>query len=214
MAMESAPKVTEAEASGSNGSSSNKSEIIPQMDSNFHKDAVTGETKTFNGQQQLESILTPNKNTILRVNIVALQKEEDEKLTKFLKEILGINNMTSQKQEEKLTNFLQEILGKCPSMLLQVNAMRLDDLIEFAKNNKEPESQPEIVQNPAATARMLQMLQKDAVERKTESLEGKELEHIVTPNRNTILHIHLMALRKREEKKSINFVQEILQKSP
>ncbi|KAM6542222.1 hypothetical protein CsatB_006669 [Cannabis sativa] len=74
--------------------------IITRMDSKLFKAAINGEIQVFKNQLQLDQLLTPEKNTVVHVNIIASKT--------------SIHNNT--------TTFLEGILEMCPQLLLQTNA--------------------------------------------------------------------------------------------
>ncbi|XP_060963200.1 uncharacterized protein LOC133032780 [Cannabis sativa] len=74
--------------------------IITRMDSKLFKAAINGEIQVFKNQLQLEQLLTPEKNTVVHVNIIA----------------------TKTSTHNNTTTFLEGILEMCPQLLLQTNA--------------------------------------------------------------------------------------------
>ncbi|KAF4372764.1 hypothetical protein F8388_000931 [Cannabis sativa] len=74
--------------------------IITRMDSKLFKAAINGEIQVFKNQLQLEQLLTPEKNTVVHVNIIA----------------------TKTSSHNNTTTFLEGILEMCPQLLLQTNA--------------------------------------------------------------------------------------------
>ncbi|KAF4348379.1 hypothetical protein G4B88_015047 [Cannabis sativa] len=74
--------------------------IITRMDSKLFKAAINGEIQVFKNQLQHEQLLTPEKNTVVHVNIIA----------------------TKTSTHNNTTTFLEGILEMCPQLLLQTNA--------------------------------------------------------------------------------------------
>ncbi|XVF28697.1 hypothetical protein REPUB_Repub15cG0052200 [Reevesia pubescens] len=109
-------------------------ENIIYMDVALYKAAGRGEIEIFNNYQgyELESLLTPNHNTVIHVYLVP----HDHYRVKNLDEPFGSASESSQRlfvrksvgDQERIakrrlrSNFVEQILNKCPSLLLQPNA--------------------------------------------------------------------------------------------
>uniref|UniRef100_A0A2N9G8W6 Uncharacterized protein n=1 Tax=Fagus sylvatica TaxID=28930 RepID=A0A2N9G8W6_FAGSY len=78
-----------------------QTEVNTGMQPEYYYAAAKGSIQIFNRTvEPLDSLLTPNRNTILHIYLTALTKEP----------------------ESTTTNFVKEILHKCPSLLWQPNA--------------------------------------------------------------------------------------------
>ncbi|KAJ0102114.1 hypothetical protein Patl1_05790 [Pistacia atlantica] len=93
----------------------------------LYKAAIKGEIQPFtDGNQQLDLILTPIKNTILHVHL----SSETQKSISFVRQmlekcpslLLQVNANGHTPQTRKSREFVRKMLEKCPSLLLQVNA--------------------------------------------------------------------------------------------
>ncbi|TYH78430.1 hypothetical protein ES332_D04G225800v1 [Gossypium tomentosum] len=109
-------------------------ENITLMDASQYKAAAEGKIEVFNNNQglQLESLKTPNHDNVLHVNL-ATQDYAAWIFNIFLLIIIyfpvlyesfyrSLSVFINMKRREKGSDFIEQILGKCPSLLLQMNA--------------------------------------------------------------------------------------------
>ncbi|XLT91572.1 hypothetical protein HN873_013247 [Arachis hypogaea] len=98
---------------------------ITCIDRELYKAAVEGNFKEFINVQSIESILTPNKNTVLHVHLTSTETTPSLLPLPFLLKIqIKFQNLIrykSIKQEPVSERFVQQILDKCEGLLLLPN---------------------------------------------------------------------------------------------
>lgn len=116
-------------------SKADQTHVFTCIDSELYKAAAEGETETFlEYTNQLQCLVTQNRNTVLHIYITALSEKIYEPINRVpeiskawfssvpQKLQRGVSNVPPPSAKTKSSQFLMVILEKCPSLLLQTNS--------------------------------------------------------------------------------------------
>ncbi|TKY59621.1 ankyrin-2 protein [Spatholobus suberectus] len=100
---------------------------ITRIDRKLYLAAVEGNFREFTDTQNLESQLTPNKNTVLHIHLTSTRSETTQNVSQtFVQQIKGkcrgIIFQTRETGTPVSQQFVDEILDKCSGLVLLPNA--------------------------------------------------------------------------------------------
>ena len=121
-----APEVDSSsiEISPPSSTSPHNNENITRIDGEFYKAAVEGDFNKFININNLECLLTPNKNTVLHIHLTSTTTETTRSVSQpFIQQVQGkFRDLVHKKTETAVSeHFVEQILDKCGGLVLLLN---------------------------------------------------------------------------------------------